>query len=82
MQIITSADHGRSDARATLATPDCSIRKGAWESGLSKFADCTLHVAESCDTVRYTDAYGVNVTHNDDNTVTPVPCTPPDPWKG
>ena len=90
MQILSRKNNKHSDSYGVLATPDCTMSKGAWLRGAANFADCVQYVAEHCDTAIYTDsedgkrleANGANVTFNDDGTVTTTPCSPPDPHKG
>ncbi len=90
MQRLSMKNYKNLDTYRVLATPECTMNKGAWLSGLANFANCVQYVIEYCDTVIYTDsddgkrleAHGMNVTFNDDGTVTAVPCNPPDPWKG
>lgn len=89
MQIRTTAKHDRQDSYGVFAVADCTMNKGATMFGLSSFVRCVIRVSERCDTVMYTDsddgnqleAHGVNVTYNDDGTVTAVPCNPPDPHR-
>ena len=84
MQIKTTYKHDRQDSYRTLATPECTMKKRASSLGLEDFADCIQFVSESCDTVVYAssgdgkslEAHGMNVTYNDDNTATAVPCNP------
>ncbi|MDE2771950.1 MAG: hypothetical protein OXI44_12415, partial [Bacteroidota bacterium] len=84
MQIKTRYKHDRQDSYRTLATSECTMKKGASSLGLEDFADCIQFVSESCDTVVYAssgdgkslEASGMNVTYNDDNTATAVPCNP------
>ena len=84
MQIKTTYKHDRQDSYRTLATPECTMKKGASSLGLEDFADCMQFVSESCDTVVYAssgdgkslEAHGMNVTYNNDNTATAVPCNP------
>ncbi|MXZ04206.1 MAG: hypothetical protein F4Y90_01545 [Rhodothermaceae bacterium] len=84
MQIRTTYRHDRQDSYRTLAIPECTMKKGTNSLGLEDFADCIQYVNESCDTVMYIDsedgktleAHGINVTYNDDNTATAVPCNP------
>ena len=84
MQIKSIRKHGGHEGYFTLATPYCTIKKGAKWNGLGDFANCLQRANKSCNTVFYSDsedgetleAYSMNITFNDDNTATSVPCDP------